>query len=52
MGQELMRFDVFAESMQEAERCLRGFGCDWSLLGRAPHPSSSDNESTDVDLLR
>lgn len=33
MGQELMHYHVFAESMEEAERCLRIFGCQWSLLG-------------------
>ena len=33
MGRELMIYQVFAESMQEAERCLKGLGAGWSVLG-------------------
>ena len=33
MGRELMSYNIFAETMQEAERCLKGLGAGWSLLG-------------------
>lgn len=33
MGRELLSFSVFKNSIQEAEKCFHGFGCQWSLIG-------------------
>ena len=33
MGRELLSFHVFRNSIQEAEMCYHGFGCQWSLTG-------------------
>ena len=34
MGRELMRdYPVFASTIQDADKCLKGLGAQWSLLG-------------------
>ena len=33
MGRELMRYDLFSETMREADRYFRSLGSSWSLLG-------------------
>ena len=34
MGIELMRYDIFRESLQNAEFYLKSLGCEWSLMGK------------------
>ena len=34
MGVELLGYDVFRESLQDADSYFSSLGCDWSLLGR------------------
>ena len=36
MGRELMRYPVFASTMEKADGCLRKIGATWSLLGTTP----------------
>lgn len=33
MGQELLTYPIFKNTLLKAESCLRQFGCQWSLLG-------------------
>ena len=33
MGKELLRFDVYKQSLRAFETCLQNLGCNWSLLG-------------------
>lgn len=34
MGKELLIFDVFRDTLQKIEICLRTLGCEWSLQGK------------------
>ena len=36
MGLELMKFDVFRESLQSAQEYFKTLGCEWLLIGKRP----------------
>ena len=43
MGQELLIFDVFRKSLQEASRYLQSIGCPWDLIGKSSYGFTSND---------